>query len=58
MPDRAKLEDIFCRMESDYIPEHKQAADEYMQEGLPTELIFERIKVIKQPDDVDKERES
>lgn len=49
MPDQSKLAEILCRMQSDYIPEHKAAADDFLKEGFPTSVLFSIIQRFKQP---------
>lgn len=49
MPDQSKLTEILSHMKSDYVPEHQAAADDFMSEGFPTEVLLSLIKKDPQP---------
>lgn len=49
MPDQSRLTEILSRMQSDYIPEHQAAADDFMSEEFPTEILASLIKANPQP---------
>lgn len=49
MPDQSRLTEILSRMQNDYIPEHQAAADDFMSEGFPTEILASLIKENPQP---------
>lgn len=44
-----RLNEILQRMQNDYIPEHKAAADEFINEGFPTEVLLSIIEENPQP---------